>query len=60
MSKAEVQAMWQSIPYLLKQYIYLFLSNDARAFGYSGYDVDLNKSLLPNHYEKRTKCDKVF
>lgn len=60
MSKEEVQAMWQSIPHLLKQYIYLFLDNDARAFGYSGYDVEISKSLLPNHYERRTKCDKTF
>ena len=58
MSKEEVQEMWLNLPELLKQYVYLYLSNDARAFGYSGYDAEMSKSLLPNHYERRTACGK--
>ena len=57
MSKEGVKVMWEDIPHVMKQYIYLFLSNDANAFGYSGYNVELSKDLLPNHYERRTNCD---
>ena len=60
MSKGEVQTMWQNLPYILKQYIYLWLGNDATAFGYTGYDVDIDKKLLPSHYERRTNCNNFF
>jgi len=60
MSKGEVQTMWQNLPYILKQYVYLWLGNDATAFGYTGYDVDIDKKLLPSHYERRTNCNKFF
>lgn len=55
-SKQEIQEMWNDLPYTLKQYIYMYLRDDALAFGYQGYESHIDDSLAPNHFEMRTKC----